>query len=70
MKKKKKMNMSSDFNKCKTCSYFPDISISMCDYFVDQYGVKHRNMKYICKYDLHEIKTRTNQCPRCNNEAD
>ena len=67
-KKKQKTIMSSDFSKCKKCVYFPDISISSHDYYVDQYGVKHRDIKYICKYDLHEIFARTNKCTRGSNE--
>lgn len=56
--------MNSDFEKCKTCVFFPDISVSSYDYYVDNCGVKHRDIKYICKYDLHEIHARTNKCPR------
>lgn len=65
--KQKKMTqliMNSDFEKCKTCAYFPDISVSKYDYYVDNDGVKHRDIKYICQYDLHEINTRTNECMR------
>ena len=69
MAKKQKIIMSSDFEQCRTCTYFPDISISSCDYYVDNYGVKHRDIKYICKYDLHEITSRTNKCPRGNHET-
>lgn len=64
MKKIKKTVMNSDFDKCKKCCYFPDISVSSYDYYVDQYGVKHRDIKYICRYDLHEINSRTNKCAR------
>ena len=67
MKKTKKKILNSDFEKCTRCIYFPDISVSLCDYYVDKYGVKHRDIKYICKYDLHEINTRMNKCPRCVN---
>lgn len=67
MKKIKKTVVNSDFDKCKKCAYFPDISVSAHDYYVDQYGVKHRDIKYICKYDLHEICTRTNKCMRGSN---
>ena len=65
---KKKTVMTSDFQKCKTCVYFPDVSVSSHDYYVVDYGVKHRDIQYICQYDLHEINTRTNKCPRCTNE--
>lgn len=65
---KKKIVMNSDFEKCKACVYFPDITTSACDYYVDENGVKHRDIKYICKYDLHEINTRTNKCMRGCNE--
>ena len=66
--KKTKKTRNSAFDKCRTCVYFPDISISAYDYYVDNNGVKHRDIKYICKYDLHEINSRTNKCPRCENE--
>ena len=56
--------MNSNFKQCATCCYFPDVSVNACDYYVDEYGVKHRDIKYICKYDLHEIKTRSNKCTR------
>ena len=68
MKKTKKTTNLSGFDKCRQCIYFPDISLSACDYYVDNDGVKHRDMKYICKYDLHEINTRTNKCTRAYNE--
>ena len=60
------MNMS--FDKCRSCMYFPDTSMSSNDYYVDDNGVKHREMKYICRYDLHEIKSRKNICPRGSDE--
>jgi hypothetical protein len=66
MKKNKNTILNSDFDKCKSCIYFPDISASAHDYCVDKYGVKHRDIKYICKYDLHEINTRNNKCLRCS----
>ena len=63
------MIFNPDFEQCKTCVYFPDISASTCDYYVDNYGVKHRDIQYICKYDLHEINTRNNKCTRgCNGQ--
>lgn len=69
MKKTKNMNLNSDFERCKRCMYFPDISVSVQDYYIDNYGVKRRDIKYICKYDLHEIKSRDkNKCPRCHDE--
>jgi hypothetical protein len=64
MKKKKPITMNLNFEKCKSCVYFPDISVSVYDYYVDNYGVKHRDIKYICKYDLHEINPKINKCPR------
>lgn len=69
MKKVKNTKIvNSNFDKCKTCVYFPDVSVSLYDYYVDEYGVKHRNIQYVCKYDLHEIDPKTNKCPRSNNE--
>ena len=72
MKKQKKpkitMMMISGFDQCRKCIYFPDISVSTHDYYVDAYGVKHRDMKYICRYDLHEINLKNIQCPRCHRE--
>lgn len=53
-----------DFNKCRKCIYFPDISVETHPYYVDKYGVKHRDIKYICQYDLHEIKVSQNECPK------
>ncbi len=53
-----------DFNKCIRCACFPDVSVETYPYTIDQYGVKHRNIKYICQYDLHEIKVNNNKCPR------
>ena len=68
MTKKKNQNMNSSFDKCKKCTYFPDVSVSTHDYYLDENGVKHRDIKYICKYDLHEINSRNNKCPRCHDE--
>ena len=67
--KKKNTTLSFDFEKCRRCTYFPDISTSVSDYYVDGKGVKHRDIKYICKYDLHEINSRTNKCPRVTDET-
>lgn len=61
--------MNSDFQRCIKCIYFPDISLSARDYYVDEYGVKHRDIKYICKYDLHEIKGNNIKCTRHCNES-
>ena len=68
-KKKQKTILNSDFEKCKTCVYFPDISVSKYDYYVDDCGVKHRNIQYICQYDLHEIKGNNIKCTRHCNES-
>ena len=68
MKKKAKnmvsKNIISQFFKCRQCIYFPDISVSTQDYTVDKYGVKNRDIHYIYQYDLHEISTKNQQCPR------
>lgn len=68
MKKKAKntisKNIISQFLKCRQCIYFPNISVSAQDYIVDKYGVKHRDIHYVCQYDLHEINIKDQQCPR------
>lgn len=70
MKKKKNMTLNLNFEECRKCIYFPDISVESHPYYIDEYGVKHRNIKYICQYDNHEINTRTNRCPRNNCETE
>ena len=63
MKKTKKIT-NSDFDRCRKCIYFPDISVASHEYSIDECGVKHRDIAYICQYDLHEIKTKNNKCSR------
>lgn len=66
---KKSFNkQNQQFDKCRRCIYFPRDSIVNTPYVVDEYGVKHRDMKYLCLYDLHEITPKNNVCPRgaCN----
>ena len=67
-KKQKTVITTSGFDQCRKCTYFPDVSVSAHDYYVDAYGVKHRNMKYICRYDLHEMDLKNIKCPRCRHE--
>ena len=73
--KKSKRNMSQrklrqfkrineKLQKCSSCPYFSINSIINTDYYVDKNGVKHRDIKYICYYDTHEIKASINVCPR------
>ena len=62
--KKTKMFMSSDFLKCRECIYFPNVSADKHSYHLDAHGVKHRDIQYICQYDLHEIKSNNIGCMR------
>lgn len=55
---------NSDFEKCRKCMYFPDVSVDTHPYYLDKDGVKHRDIKYICQYDMHEITTTSTQCTR------
>ena len=65
--KKTNTTMGSDFDKCRECVYFPNISTDKYSYDVDNDGIKHRNIQYICQYDLHEIKSNNIKCARnCN----
>ena len=57
-------NVVSDFERCRRCIYFPDISVDSHPYYTDEYGVKHRDMKYICQYDFHEIHVNATGCRR------
>jgi hypothetical protein len=66
--KKKNQILCSDFDKCTKCIYFPDISVDKYPYYIDEHGIKRRDIKYICQYDYHEINTRTNICPRYKDE--
>ena len=68
MKKKKTTMNTCDFKQCTMCTYFPDVSVNTTPYYVDEYGVKRRDMVYICKYDLHEINSRNVECPRKKND--
>ena len=62
--KKTKMAICSDFDKCRKCIYFPDVSVDTHPYRIDKNGVKRRDIKYICQYDLHEIYTSNVMCPK------
>ena len=64
MKKKKTTSRISNFDQCRKCIYFPDISTDKYPYEIDKYGVKHRSVTYICQHDLHEINPKDNQCTR------
>lgn len=56
--------INEKLQKCSSCPYFSINSIINTDYYVDEDGVKHRDIKYVCYYDTHEIKTSVNVCPR------
>ena len=56
--------INEKLQKCSSCPYFSINSIINTDYYVDKNGVKHRDIKYVCYYDTHEIKTSINVCPR------
>ena len=59
--------MNSDFLKCRECEFFPNISVDKYSYTIDNCGVKHRDIQYICQYDLHEIQSNNVKCTRnCN----
>lgn len=62
IRKIKKINKS--FQKCCCCPYLSKYNILNADYHLDENGIKHRNIKYMCYYDMHEIKPRENVCPR------
>ena len=65
--KKTKMTMNFDFIKCRECEFFPNISTDKYPYYLDKNGVKHRDIQYVCQYDLHEIKSGDVKCARnCN----
>lgn len=63
-KKKSKHNKCLLLQKCRQCSYFSLNAILNEPYYLDKNGVKHRDIKYICDYDLHEINPKIHICPR------
>lgn len=62
--KRKVVKQNNYFNKCQRCPYFPHNMILTSPYETDQYGVKHRDIHYVCLYDLHEILPKKNQCSK------
>lgn len=62
--KKQTNNCSQQFNKCRRCVYFPRDIVISAPYVLDEHGVKHRDIQYLCLYDLHEITSGINVCPR------
>lgn len=62
IRKIKKIN--KNFQKCCSCPYLSKYNILNTDYYFDKNGIKHRNIKYMCYYDMHEIKPKENVCPR------
>lgn len=59
------VSSNKQFENCIKCCFFPSFTIQNAPYYLDKYGIKHRDIKYICSYDLHEILPKTNICPRC-----
>jgi hypothetical protein len=64
MKKSSEPYVNEDFDKCRRCVFFPDISALSHEYYYDNNGVKHRDIKYICQYDMHEIRANNVNCAR------